>query len=153
MSYLLAIAILAAGPVRSGEAPRLSPGSAVCVNPVLNLALRGFDAEGVTEQLAARIREAGFASGSLGTLPRCDATVFTEIVAVSGRKRKSVETEFRIVLSGEQIPRLCSSARGKSTEAQSAAVRGALLQALHDEARQIRAAQAKGMALYHGAIE
>jgi hypothetical protein len=130
------------------QPPRsLNPGSAVCVNPPLNLT--GLEIElDSTRELARRIREAGFASGPLGALETCHATLFTEIVSIGGRNRKSVALEFRIVLLGEQIPRLVSSARGRSGNRDSA-----VLAALAEEVRQIRDAQPKGMRIYIGALE
>jgi hypothetical protein len=124
---------------------RLIPGSTVCVNPLLNLTGMEMDASSVTRELAGKISEAGFRSGPVHEFESCDATVFTEIVSAG---HKSVETEFRIVMAGEQIPRLCSSAHGKSTNR-----RDALGAAIADEARQIRDAQQKGMAIYQGAVE
>ena len=135
---------------------RLNPGSTVCVNPPLNLTGMEIDSGKVSRELAQKIREAGFRSQPLGAIDGCDATVFTEIVSVAGRDRKTVELEFRIVVSGEQIPRLCSSARGRSLarhDVLSGAWRDALFAAFADEARQIRAAQAKGMEIYRGAVE
>jgi hypothetical protein len=127
---------------------RLSPGSTVCVNRPLNLTKMEIDPSAFTRELAQKISEAGFQSGPLSAFENCDATVFTEIVRVTGRDRKSVEMEFRIVVAGEQIPRLCSSARGKSMN-----LRDVLSAAIADEARQIRDAQKKGMAIYQGAVE
>ena len=98
--------------------------------------------------LAEGIRKAGFASGPPETLDTCHATLFTESVSTGGRKRKSVKLEFRIVLLGEQVPRLCSSAHGESENRVDA-----VLAALADEVRQIRDAQPKGMAFYAGAFE
>ena len=92
-------------------APRsLLPGSAVCVNPPMNLTGLEIEAGDATRELARQIREAGFQLGSQG----CAATVFTEIVTLGGRRWKNAELEFRIVFSDEQIPRLCSSAHGRS---------------------------------------
>jgi hypothetical protein len=129
------------------ELRRLSPEATICVNPPLTLP--GIEAEmsNAGEELAKRIRAAGFASGVLGTLGACDAVLFTEI---TGHGRKTAELDFRIVLSDEQIPRLCSSARGKSGK--QASWRAAVLDAFADEARQIRTAQQKGMAVYAGAL-
>jgi hypothetical protein len=146
--FHMILAILAAASNSSVAPRRLPPGSAVCVNPVLNLARLELDAERTTGELAVSIREAGFRPQRQGA--QCDATVFTEIVAVSGRRRKNVDTEFRIVLSGEQIPRLCSSARGRSGQG---VIHDAILAAFAEQARQIREAQAKGMAPYPGAVE
>jgi hypothetical protein len=130
-------------------APRsLSPGSAVCVNPPLNLTGREIDTSLAARELARQIREAGFPSAPLGMLASCDATVYTEVVSVAGRNRKNVELEFRIILLGEQIPRLCSSVHSRSASWQDA-----LVEAFAGEARQIRDAQQKGMAIYPGAVE
>lgn len=125
---------------------RLAPGAAVCVNPPLNLTGLEIEVRTAARQLAQRMQEAGFRSGA--SQP-CDATVFTEIVASGGVVRKNVELQFRIVLADEQIPRLCSSARGRPAPAW----RDALLAAFAEEARQIRGAQAKGMPIYRGAVE
>jgi hypothetical protein len=135
---------------------RLNPGSSVCVNPPLNLTAMEIDADAATGELALKIREAGFRAAPLNAIKSCDATVFTEIVGISGRDRKTVAMEFRIVVAGEQIPRLCSSAHGKSVshhEVLSGAWRAALFAAFADEARQIRDAQQKGMPIYPGAVE
>jgi len=137
-------------PRTNGVAPRrLNPWSAVCVSPVLNLAGPKREELDATHELVEGIRQAGFISGPLGTLDICDAIVFTEIVRSGGRNRKRAEVEFRILLSGEQIPRLCSSARGKSIRRKQDAV----LAALADEARQIRGAQTKGMPIYRGSVD
>jgi hypothetical protein len=144
-------------PRQNSLAPRsLSRGSTVCVNPPLNLTGMEIDVTTVTRELAGKISDAGFHSGPPSAFETCDATVYTEIVAVTGRARKTVETEFRIVIAGEQIPRLCSSAHGKSTNGRavlSASWHDALIAAIADEARQIRDAQQKGMAIYQGAVE
>jgi len=128
------------------ELRRLGAGATICVNPPL--ILPGMEAEltNAGEELAKRIRLAGFASGVLGTLGACDAVLFTEI---TGHSRKTAELDFRIVLSDEQVPRLCASARGKSGKQTSWRV--AVLDAFADEARQIRTAQQKGMPVYEGA--
>jgi hypothetical protein len=130
------------------EPRRLNLGAAICVNRPLNLAGMEMEATKAGEELAERIRAAGFASGLLGTVGHCDAVVFTEI---TGLGRRRVELDFRIVLADEQVPRLCSSARGKS--AKLAPWHDAILDAFADEARQIRNAQQKGMAVYAGAIQ
>jgi hypothetical protein len=130
------------------EPRRLNPGAAVCVNTPLNLAGMEMEPAKAGEELAERIRAAGFASGLLGTQASCDAVVFTEI---TGRNRKTVEVDFRVVLTDEQVPRMCSSARGKSGKLVS--WHDAVLVAFADEARQIRNAQQKGMAVYAGALE
>src|ERR1035441_10806427 len=67
------------------------------------------------EELAQRIRDVGFLSGALGTLSHCDALVFTEITA---RSRNTVELDFRVVLSDEQAPRLCSRSEEHTSELQ-----------------------------------
>jgi hypothetical protein len=130
------------------ELRRLDPVAAVCVNPLSNTAGGEIDISRAGEELAQRIRDAGFVSGTLGTLSRCDALVFTEIATQS---RQLAELDFRIVLSDEQIPRLCSSARGKSAKGEP--WRSALSRAFCDEAAQILKAQRKGMAIYPGALE
>jgi hypothetical protein len=144
-------------PRQNSLAPRsLSPGSTVCVNSPLNLTGMEIDASTVIRELAGKISEAGFHSGPASAFESCDATVFTEIVSVTGRARKKVETEFRIVIAGEQIPRLCSSAHGKSMNRRavlSASWQEALIAAISDEVRQIRDAQQKGMVIYQGAVE
>jgi len=125
----------------------LKPGATVCVNLPLNLAGMEMEMTKAGAELADRIRAAGFVSGVQGTLGSCDAVVFTEIAE---RTRNTVEIDFRIVLADEQVPRLCSSARGKSGKLVS--WHAAVLQAFADEARQIRNAQQKGMAVYAGAL-
>ncbi|HTB14258.1 MAG TPA: hypothetical protein VK752_21950 [Bryobacteraceae bacterium] len=113
---------------------RLSADATVCVNPPLNLTRWEIDPSKAMRELGDRIREAGFRVGP----EQCDATVYTEIVA---NGRKNLELQFRIVFVDEQIPRLCSAAHGS------------LLAAFAEEARQIRDAQVKGMAIYRGAVE
>jgi len=131
-----------------GEPRRLKAGTAVCVNLPLNLAGLEMETTKAGEELAERIRAVGFASRPLGTLPACDAVVFTES---TGHNRKTVEVDFRLVLSDEQVPRLCSSARGRSGSP--ASWHAALVDAFAEEARQIRDAQQKGMAVYAGALQ
>ena len=130
------------------EFRRLSPGATVCVNTPLNTAGGEMEIEKTAEELAQRIRDVGFLSGTRGTLSHCDALVFTEITA---RSRNTVELDFRIVLSDEQAPRLCSSARGKSGNGEP--WRSAAHRAFADEAAQILRAQKKGMPIYSGALE
>jgi hypothetical protein len=114
----------------------------------MNIAGGEIDIARAGDELAQRVRDAGFVSGPLGTLSRCDALVFTEITM---RSRQLAELDFRVVLTDEQIPRLCSSARGKSAKGES--WRSALARAFGDEAGQILKAQQKGMAIYPGALE
>jgi hypothetical protein len=130
------------------ELRRLNPGAAVCVNPPLNTTGAELEVENAGEELARGLRSGGFASGMLGTLPSCDAVVFTEITQHS---RNAVELDFRILLSDEQIPRLCSSARGKSRKGEP--WRDAVRRAFADEAGQILKAQQNGMSIYPGALE
>jgi hypothetical protein len=153
-----AVVTIAAAPANVGgqqpsipklrELRRLNPGAAVCVNPPMNIAGGEIDIARAGDELAQRVRDAGFVSGPLGTLSRCDALVFTEITM---RSRQLAELDFRVVLTDEQIPRLCSSARGKSAKGES--WRSALARAFGDEAGQILKAQQKGMAIYPGALE
>jgi len=126
----------------------LNPGATICVNPPLDMVGTETELSKAGEELAKRIRAAGFAAGVLGTLGNCDVVLFTEI---TGSSRKSAELDFRMVFSDEQIPRLCASARGKSGK--SASWRAAVLAAFADEARQIQNAQLKGMAVYAGAVQ
>jgi hypothetical protein len=156
LPMLLGVTTIAAGQVGAKltstltipEFRRLGPGAAVCVNTPLNTAGGEMEIEKTGEELAQRIRAVGFVSGTLGTLSHCDALVFTEITA---RSRNTVELDFRVVLSDEQAPRLCSSARGKSGNGEP--WRSAALRAFADEAAQILRAQKKGMPIYSGALE
>jgi hypothetical protein len=125
---------------------RLSPNAAVCVNPPLNLTRLEIDTGKAAEELAGKIRDAGFHAAPLGVFESCDATLFTEIV---GEGRKNVRLEFRILMAGEQIPRMCSSTPSRKA----ATWREALAFVFAGEARQIREAQVKGMAIYQGAVE
>jgi hypothetical protein len=128
---------------------RLRPGASVCVNPPLNLTGLEIEAGKAARELAERIRQVGFAAAPLGTLKTCDATLYTEIVSIAGRSRKNAALDFRILLLGEEIPRLCSSLLGKPASAW----HDALIEAFAQEARRIWDAQEKGMEVYDGAVE
>jgi hypothetical protein len=146
---------------------KIPPGGRVCVNPVQNLSGKTLDMSGIDDALAAQIREIGFKAGSPGTLGICDATVYTEIVHIRGRRRVHIEIEFRLVLSGEQVPRLCSRATGKRIiplakfanslipiqHDRDIGEREALLASFTEQALQIEAAQTDGMELYAGAVQ
>jgi hypothetical protein len=140
---------------------RVPAGGAICINPVQNLSQKLVDMTGVDQELAFEIAQTGYRAGKLGTLETCDAVVYTEIVSVRGRKSKSVELEFRVLLANEQVPRLCSTASGKSGNLaavsnaffevkpeQVAVERQAISAALAAQARKIQAAQRAGMAPY-----
>lgn len=118
---------------------RLSVGAPVCVNQPLNLSKLELDPTQATRELAAQIREAGFAAEPIGILETCEATVYTEIVSVN---RKTADLEFRVVFADEEIPRLCTSIHSRSLPGAFAA-----------EAKRIRDAEIKGMPIYPGAIE
>jgi hypothetical protein len=124
----------------------LSPGATVCINPPLNLTR--IEISRASDELANRIRQAGFVPGVRGALPSCDATLFTEI---TGHSRKTVDLEFRIVLRGEQVPRLCSTVVGKREKLED--WNHAVLTAFAAEVNHIRKAQTEGMALYGGALQ
>lgn len=143
MNYLGIFAIAASGILaqhRDLRVPRrLSVGAPVCVNQPLNLSKLELDPAQATRDLAAQIREAGFAAEPIGVLETCEATVYTEIVSVN---RKTADLEFRVVFADEQIPRLCTSIHSRS-----------VLAAFVAEAKRIRDAEVKGMPIYPGAIE
>lgn len=140
---------------------RIPAGGTVCVNPIKNLSQKAVDMNGADEELAFQIGQAGYRAGKLGSLETCDATVYTEIVSTGGRKRTGVELEFRVLLADEQVPRLCSTASGKSgnlaavsnaffevKQERTTLERQALSAALAAQARKIQAAQRDGMAPY-----
>jgi hypothetical protein len=129
----------------------LAPGASICVTPVQNLSEQAFGMNGYDDELVARMREIGYRAGTPGKLPTCDATAYTEIVHVGGRNRIRAEVEFRLVLAGEQAPRLSTTAAGKSPKppkSRDAARREAILAAFTEQARKIHMAQRDGMALY-----
>ncbi|HLY16115.1 MAG TPA: hypothetical protein VKR61_02770 [Bryobacteraceae bacterium] len=128
---------------------------------------RAIGMTGIEDQLAAQLNGIGYRAGKPGELGSCDAVVHTEIVHLAGNARMRVEVEFRLVLAGEQAPRLSATAGGKSSKParrrpfvgsfvparpdSSTAEREAILSALAEQSRKIQAAQRDGMALYVGA--
>lgn len=126
------------------ELRSIPEGGTICVNPVQNLGESRVDMTGIDEELVAQVAKTGYRAGKLGELETCDATAYTEIVHIGGRKRVNADVEFRIVLAGEQIPRLVSTVNGKK----SAAAREAIVEAFAQQARKIQAAQREGMAPY-----
>jgi hypothetical protein len=143
-----AVVVARPEPVRRGPPPQdlrsIPAGGTICVNPVQNLGERSVDMSRMDEELVAQVSKTGYRAGKLGEMETCDATAYTEIVHVGGHKRISVEVEFRILLSGEQIPRLVSTASGKKA----AAARDAIVEAFAQQARKIQAAQREGMVPY-----
>jgi hypothetical protein len=149
------------------ESRRIAPGSTICVQSFQNMSGRSISMGGIEDQLAARLNDFGYRAGRPGELGSCDATVHTEIVQLTGRARMRAELDFRVVLAGEQAPRLSATVRGKSPKLtrrhpftkslvpagleKSAAEREAILSALAQQSRRIQVAQHDGMALYAGA--
>jgi hypothetical protein len=120
---------------------------------VQNLSEQAFGMNGFDDELVARIREIGYRAGNPGKLGTCDATAHTEIVHMGGRNRIRAEVEFRLVLAGEEAPRLSTTAAGKSPKppkSRDAARREAILAASAEQAHRIHMAQRDGMAFYAG---
>jgi hypothetical protein len=144
---------------------KIAPGGAICVNPVQNLSQQTIGMNGIDNELVVRIGETGYRAGKPGQLETCDATAYTEIVRIGGRSRMSAEVEFRLVLAGEQVPRLSTTAAGKSPKPprsptmtvsfvakgdRDAVRREAILAAFAEQAHKIQIAQRDGMPLYTG---
>jgi len=143
------------------------PMDTVCVEPIQNLSHHAANLDGVEEELANRLRNAGF-SGSRRILDAggkgCEAFINAELVDLSGRGRKTAKIDFRLTLASEQAPRISSSAAGKSSGAsltkfafnfraaenaaqteQQQAEREAISAAIEEQVHQIRVAYQRGL--------
>jgi hypothetical protein len=142
-------------------ARKIDVGAIICVTPVLNLTGREILMGRIDETLIAEIIKVGYQAAKLGALETCDARAYTELVQIERRNRTKVEIEFRLVLAGEQVPRLCTTAIGRSAKrpksvanhARVAAEREAIESAFASQAQKIQSAQRDGMALYADSIQ
>jgi len=142
-------------------ARKIDAGAMICVTPVLNLTGREILTARVDEALVSEIIKVGYRAAKLGALEICDVRAYTELVHIEGRTRTKVEIEFRLVLAGEQVPRLCTTAVGKSAKrprslangARVAAEREAIESAFANQAQKIQSAQRNGMASYADSIQ
>ena len=139
---------------------KIDAGAVICVTPVQNLTGREILMSRIDEALISEITKVGYRAAKVGELESCDAHAYTELVHI-GRSRTNVEIEFRLVLAGEQVPRLCTTAIGKSAKrprslanrARVAADREAIESAFASQAHKIQSAQRDGMASYADSIE
>jgi hypothetical protein len=91
----------------------------VCVDTIQNLSGKPVNMVGVDGELVAQLRKVGFPSSRMLAQengPKCDAVVNGELVELSGRGRKTAHVDFRLTLTGEEPPRISSSAAGKSSD-------------------------------------
>jgi hypothetical protein len=145
----------------SAELRRIDAGAIICVTPVQNLTGREILMLRIDEALISEIIKVGYRAAKPGELETCDVRAYTELVHIGGRNRTNVEIEFRLVLAGEQVPRLCTTAIGKSAKrpkspanrGRVAAEREAIESAFTSQAQKIQAAQRDGMAPYADSIE
>lgn len=137
----------------------------ICVEPIQNRSNKPLAMDGVDDEFVAKLRGSGFTARKISDAGgQCDANTNAEIVAVSGRGRKTARFDFRLTLTGEQVPRMSSSVEGKSggkgdaldesmsefavsldPKEQSSAEREAIVAALEKGATQIDAANKRGM--------
>ncbi len=122
--------------------------------------------DGTDAQLAAQLQKVGFASSRRvadESGPPCDAVVNAELVELSGRSRKTARIDFRLTVTGEEPPRISSTAVGKSADhrisqfasgfrpaestaqPEEIAAQEAVLAAIEQQAIQIRAAYQRGL--------
>jgi hypothetical protein len=133
----------------------------ICVTPVQNLTGREILTGGIDEALVSEIIKVGYRAAKLEALETCDARAYTELVHIDRRSQTKIEIEFRLVLAGEQVPRLCTTAIGKSAKrpksqansARVAAEREAIESAFASQAQKIQSAQRNGMASYVDSIQ
>jgi hypothetical protein len=148
-------------PHGGAELRKIDAGAVICVTPVQNLTGREILMSRMDEALISEITKVGYRAANVGGLEPCDAQAYTELVHIEGRNRTSVEIEFRLVLAGEQVPRLCTTAIGKSAKrpkslansARVAAEREAIESAFASQAQKIQSAQRDGMASYVDSIQ
>jgi hypothetical protein len=139
----------------------------ICVKGVQNRSGRQIDMTGIDDVLVAEIKKTGLQSRKLADASGgCDATVYSEVANISGRKSKTAEVDYRLELANEQAPRISATAKGKSGEeapdsasaveaastdvpakkqAQAEAERKAVLVALGDVAQKISIANKQGL--------
>ncbi len=89
----------------------------VCVNPIQNNSKSKMAMDGADDLLVLELKKVGLTARKTADGGACDASVFTEVVEVGGRGRKSAEVDFRLVVANEVAPRFSSVAKGKSGEA------------------------------------
>jgi hypothetical protein len=142
------------------ELRKIDAGAIICVTPVQNLTGREILMGRIDEALISEIIKVGYRAAKLGGMETCDARAYTEVVHIEGRNRTNVEIEFRLVLAGEQLPRLCTTAMGKSAKrpkslrcTRVAAEREAIESAFASQAQKIQSAQRDGMASYADSIQ
>jgi hypothetical protein len=139
---------------------KIDAGAVICVTPVQNLTGREILMSRIDEALISEIIKVGYRAAKLGALETCDARAYSELVHIERHNRTNVEIEFRLVLAGEQVPRLCTTAFGKSAKrpkslaqrARVAAEREAIESAFASQAQKIQSAQRDGMASYADSI-
>jgi hypothetical protein len=168
--FLLAIGLCAAVSLAAGDSTisvaaatsrKIDASAIICVTPVQNLTGREILTGRIDEALISEIVKVGYQAAKLGALETCDARAYTELVHIEGRNRTKVEIEFRLVLAGEEVPRLCTTAIGKSVKrpkslangARVAAEREAIESAFASEAQKIQSAQRNGMASYADSMQ
>ena len=135
----------------------------ICVQPILNFSHRPLNMEAIADVLVAHLENVGFqAHKSSDNAGACEAIVNAEVVEVSGHLRKRAQVDFRLTLVTEEVPRLSSSASGRSDypnaasrtvgmhfaaprEHESVAIREAIEAAVARQARQIQAANIRGL--------
>ena len=87
----------------------------ICVEPIQNLSHKPLAMDGVDDQFVAELRKEGFQSRKIADSgAECDATTNAEVVDITGRARKTARIDFRLTLTGQQVPRMSSSVEGKS---------------------------------------
>jgi hypothetical protein len=87
----------------------------ICVEPVRNLSKKPVAMDNVDDELVAQLHSAGFESRKISAGgAACDAVTNAEIVDITGRGRKTARVDYRLTITGEQVPRLSSTAEGKS---------------------------------------
>ena len=87
----------------------------ICVSPIQNLSHKPVAMDGIDDEFVAQLHKVGFESRKISDGGgQCDATTNAEVVDVTGRKTKTARVDFRLTLTGEQVPRMSSSVEGKS---------------------------------------
>lgn len=87
----------------------------ICVTPIQNLSHKPLALDGIDEELVAQLHKVGFESRKVSKSgDACDAITNAEVMDISGRGRKTARIDFRLTLTGEQVPRMSSSVEGKS---------------------------------------
>lgn len=142
----------------------------ICVEPIQNRSNKALVMDGVDDEFVAKLRNTGLTARKISDAGgQCDANTNAEIVDISGRGRKTARFDFRLTLTGEQVPRMSSSVEGKSggkgdtfdksmsefavnvdPKEQNSAEREAIVAALEKGAAQIDAANKRGMPAWQG---